>query len=287
MCADSTIHTSIIIPTRNHTQMLARLIQGLYETADSFNANLELIIVDNNSDEQEALTYLDSLASSQPAPFANIRLIRFPHKFNYSAINNLAARHSQAEYLCFLNNDMEIIHVDWLNALHKPMAMNNTGCVGAMLYYPDNTIQHAGVYLDEKNVAGHLYKNEQRGATGHTNFLLSDQTVSAVTAACLLVRRDVFEQVNGFDEAFSVAFNDVDLCLRVQQAGYRNVWTPHAQLYHHESKSRGLKHQRSWLQKRHHKKEVSRMKRLWQSQLASEPHYDLHVVDDKSDSSAA
>ncbi len=277
MHADTHIHTSIIIPTHNQGEMLKKLISGLVDTANHFTGKLELIIVDNQSDEAELLDYLKALASQDVAPFAQIKIIHYPHKFNFSAINNTAAKHSQASFLCFLNNDIEIIHQQWLTALCEPMQQATTGCVGAMLYYPDNTIQHAGVYLDPKNVAGHLYKNHPRGTAGHQDFLLTDQHVSAVTAACLLLRRSVFDEVDGYSEQFAIAFNDVDLCLKVQRAGYKNIWTPHSELYHHESKSRGQSHQRSFLKKLKHKKEVRLMKQRWHEQLANEPHWRTHV----------
>lgn len=277
MCADTNIHTSIVIPTFNQANMLKRLVEGLKDTAIAFGAPLELIIVDNNSNEAELLNYLQLIASQDSTPFARINILRYPHRFNFSAINNLAAKHSQATSLCFLNNDIEIIHPAWLTALCKPLQQADTGCVGAMLYYPDNTIQHAGVYLDRKNVAGHLYKHCPRGITGCDNFLLSEQSVSAVTAACLAVRRSVFDAVAGFDEQLAVAFNDVDFCLKVQKAGYKNIWTPHAELYHHESKSRGQSHQRNIIQKLNHKYEVRLMKFKWQQRLANEPHWASHV----------
>jgi len=284
MCAANNFHTSIIIPTRNHGQMLTRLINGLIKTAESFNQPLELIVVDNNSDERDTLDYLASMQLEPPTCFANIQVLHYPDKFNFSAINNLAASKSRAQFLCFLNNDIEVIDSSWLQALHQPMTYDKTGCVGAMLYYPDNTIQHAGVYLDKDNIAGHLYKNLPRGASGNKDFLISEQSVSAVTAACLLVSRSIFNEVSGFNESLKVAFNDVDFCLRIQQAGYKNVWTPHSQLYHHESKSRGLNHQRTWLQKINHKKEVNLMKYLWGEQLANEPHYAAHVASLRSES---
>lgn len=277
MCADTNIHTSIVIPTHNQASMLERLVEGLKDTAVAFGKPLELIIVDNNSNEAELLDYLKLLASQDSTPFAQINILRYPHRFNFSAINNLAAEHSHATSLCFLNNDIEIIHPAWLTALCQPLHQANTGCVGAMLYYPDNTIQHAGVYLDSKNVAGHLYKNCPKGISGNQDFLLSEQSVSAVTAACLAVRRSVFDAVAGFNEQLAVAFNDVDFCLKVQRAGYKNIWTPHAELYHHESKSRGQSHQRSFLQKLKHKNEVRLMRHNWQAQLANEPHWASHV----------
>ena len=265
----TTIHTSIIIPTFNQVAMLSRLVDGLRESASDFESNIELLIVDNNSTEPELVSYLKKLTSDAPTPFAAVTALKYPYKFNYSAINNLAASKAQGKYLCFMNNDVEIIHKDWLDAMLVPMQRSSTGCVGAMLYYPDDTIQHAGVFLDKNNIAGHLYKNSPRGATGDNNFLLSEQKVSAVTAACLLVSKKVFDQVNGFSEVLAVAFNDVDFCLKVQQAGFENIWTPHAELYHHESKSRGLSHERSFLQKWKHKKEVRYMKRTWRTQLAT------------------
>jgi len=277
MRADSNIHTSIVIPVHNQLGMLERLIDGLHDTAVEFDRKLELIIVDNRSNETELLSYLQHLATRSAAPFAQIKIVRYPHKFNFSAINNLAATHSNASFLCFMNNDVEIIHTSWLSAMCNPMQHKTTGCVGAMLYYPDNTIQHAGVYLDAKNIAGHLYKHSPRGATGQHGFLLSQQQVSAVTAACLLVRRTVFDHVGGYDEQFAVAFNDVDFCLRVQQAGFNNIWTPHAELYHHESKTRGQSHQRHFFQKLKHKKEARLMRQRWQDQLLNEPHWHKHV----------
>jgi len=277
MRTDLNLHTSIVIPVHNQAQMLKTLIKGLNDTAKYFSGQLELIIVDNQSDEPELLGFLQELSLQDASPFAQIQIIRFPYKFNFSAINNVAATHSNASFLCFLNNDIEIIHKEWLSALCEPMRHETTGCVGAMLYYPDNTIQHAGVYLDANNIAGHLYKNTIRGSSGHQDFLLSEQQVSAVTAACLLVRRSIFDEVDGFNEQLAVAFNDVDFCLKVQQAGYRNIWTPHAQLYHHESKSRGQSHQRSFLQKLKHRQEVHLMTQRWQMQLNSEPHWNTHV----------
>ena len=277
MRTNTPIQTSIVIPTHNQFALLKPLIAGLIDTAASYAHPLELIIVDNRSNEAELLDYLRHLAVHIETPFARVKVIRYPHKFNFAAINNTAVKHSRASFLCFLNNDIEIIDHEWLNELHVPMQYKKTGCVGAMLYYPDNTIQHAGVYLDPVNIAGHLYKNSPRRTAGRHDFLLSAQPVNAVTAACSLIRRSVFDEVGGFDEQFAVAFNDVDLCLRVQQAGYTNFWTPHAQLYHHESKSRGQSHQRTFLQRLKHNKEVRLMQQRWQEQLRCEPHWATHV----------
>lgn len=272
MTAQANIHTSIIVPTRNECAMLQQLVEGLIVTACVFTQPLELIVVDNNSDEPDSLEYLHSLENIQASPFASVQVLRYPRKFNFSAINNFAAKHSNGEFLCLLNNDVEIINSSWLSELGKPMTRSDTGCVGAMLYYPDDTIQHAGVYLDPVNIAGHLHKHLPRGESDKNNFVDSEQIVSAVTAACLLIRKSVYDEVGGLNKSLSVAFNDVDLCLKVQKAGYHNVWTPHAQLYHHESKSRGRSQQRNLLQKLNHKKEVFFMKRRWRTELNQEPH---------------
>jgi len=272
--------------------MLKRLVDGLIKTAAVSKNTLELIIVDNNSDEAELLTFLDELTQQTTSentckPFAAINILRYPHKFNYSAINNLAVKASRGEHLCFLNNDMEIISPIWLTALTDVLTQANAGCAGAMLYYPDNTIQHAGVYLDPKNIAGHLGKNEPRGSHGQNNFLLDEQIVSAVTAACMLVPRHIFDEVHGFDESLAVAFNDVDFCLKVKRAGYNNIWTPRAELYHHESKSRGLSGQRSFVQKLNHKKEVFLMKHRWRSELKDDIHHPANMTKDQPVSGGA
>lgn len=282
MPAPVNVHTSIIIPTRNECAMLQQLVEGLIVTACVFSYPLELIVVDNNSDEPDSLEYLQSLENIQASPFASVKVLRYRRKFNFSAINNVAAKHSAGEFLCLLNNDVEIINSSWLTELGKPMSQSNTGCVGAMLYYPDDTIQHAGVYLDPRKVAGHLHKHLPRGESDENNFIASEQVVSAVTAACMLIRKSVYDEVGGFNESLSVAFNDVDLCLKVQKAGYQNIWTPHAQLYHHESKSRGRSDQRNMLAKLNHKKEVFFMKRRWRTMLSQEPHSNGHETTKKS-----
>jgi GT2 family glycosyltransferase len=267
------IHTSIIVPTYNEHAMLARLIEGLRNTVTHVDYPVELIVVDNNSKDKASIEYLHTLPSQlSDAGFAHVQVLSYPHPFNYSKINNLAAKHASGEFLCFLNNDIEVFDTNWLTALHEPMQHPTAGCVGAMLYYPDFTIQHAGVFLDADKVAGHLYKDQPRGSQGINNFLTSTQSVSAVTAACMLIRQSVFKEVRGFEEDLAVAYNDVDLCLKVLSAGYTNIWTPHAELIHHESKTRGQKHQRSWLQRKRLKSEVRYMQNKWGMTLAQNHH---------------
>jgi GT2 family glycosyltransferase len=194
----------------------------------------EVLVTDNGSDDPAALEYLEEIAE-----WENIRVLPYDAPFNYSAINNFSARHARGAVLCLLNNDVEVIGREWLNELVGHALRPEIGAVGAMLYFPNDTIQHAGVYLDGV-VANHAYKGRPRGTHGQMGRALLAQNYTAVTGACLVVRRAVFEEVGGLNERdLPVAFNDVDFCLRVHTAGYRNLWTPFAELYHHESASRG------------------------------------------------
>lgn len=158
--------------------------------------------------------------------------------FNYSALNNFGAKEATGEYLLLLNNDTEVISPRWIEEMLMYAQQDRVGCVGAKLLYPDNTIQHAGIGFGFLTLAAHMHKNFPVGHPGYMGRLVYAQDVYAVTAACLMVRRSVYEQVNGLDESFAVAFNDVDFCVRVREAGYTNVFTPFAQLYHYEQEPR-------------------------------------------------
>ncbi|HEY3790050.1 MAG TPA: glycosyltransferase family 2 protein, partial [Urbifossiella sp.] len=222
---------SIIIPSKDQVALLSRCIESL---AKSSYANYEVVIVENGSQLPETHSYYREL-SKQP----HIRIIEWTRPFNYAAVNNLAAAESRGELLLFLNNDTEAINPDWLEAMVKQAVQPGVGAVGAKLYYADDTIQHAGIVVGMGGVAGHSHLFYPRQAQGYMQRLRITQNVAAVTGACLLMPRTVFESVGGFDEGFVLAFNDVDLCLSVLQAGYRVVWTPDAELYHLESKTRG------------------------------------------------
>ncbi len=234
---------SLLIPTRNGYELLALCVESIFDNTDY--PNFELVIIDNASDDPKTLAYFQTLARR-----GNVKILRYPAPFNFSAINNFAVRHSDGELIGFLNNDLEVIASEWLNELVSHALRPGNGAVGAKLYYPDGRIQHAGVILgigaprdSFTGVAGHAYVNMQGDATGQMYRAQLAQNLSAVTAACLVMRRAVFEQAGGFDEEhLQVAYNDVDLCLRIQELGYRNVWTPFAELYHHESASRGYDH---------------------------------------------
>lgn len=256
---------SIIIPTRDHVDILRQCIDSILKK--TLYLAYEIIIVDNQSELAETLDYFEELGVH-----TNIKIMQFDEPFNYSAINNFGVTHSRGEIIVLLNNDVEVISPDWLNEMVSQASRSDIGCVGAMLYYPDDTIQHAGVILGLGDVAGHAHKYMRRGSSGYFNRACAVQNYGAVTAACLAVRKSVFLEVGGLNEAnLTVAYNDVDLCLKVQATGYRNLWTPYAQLYHHESKSRGKdntpeKKARYW-------SEVAYMKKMWGSVLVNDRYH--------------
>jgi GT2 family glycosyltransferase len=225
-------HVTIIIPTRDRVDLLTRCVGSL--TGRSTYENYDILIIDNGSTEAETLAYFERLRSE---PRASI--LRIDEPFNFSRLNNQAAAAARGEVLCFLNNDTEVISPDWLEEMVSLACQEDVGAVGAMLYYPDDKMQHAGVVLGMGGVASHAHKGLARGSPGDHGRAALTQAMSAVTAACMVVRRIVFNAAGGFDETLAVAYNDVDLCLRIGSLGLRNVWTPFAELYHYESESRG------------------------------------------------
>lgn len=253
--------------------MLERALASITASLRVHPRAVELLVVDNRSDSVDSRAWLEALPDSRLAQaFVDVRVLRHDSVFNYSSINNAAAREARGDMLCFLNNDIEVIAEDWLCLLHEQAEQPDKGCIGAMLFYPDDTIQHAGVILGMEKVAGHAYKHWPRSSCVDHPYFDKPQAVSAVTAACLMIRRAVFEEVGGFDENLAVAYNDVDLCLAVQQAGYQNVWTPQAELYHHESVSRGRRN--PGRQRRlQHREEIRYMRSKWGSLLRRDPHW--------------
>ena len=226
---------SILIPSKDHTADLEKCLSSIY--AKTQWKKSEVIVIENNSTEPETFDYYEKA----PARYPGLRVVKWPGKgFNFSAINNFGRQSAQGEYLLLLNNDVEILNGDWLTELLRPCAHEGGAAIcGAMLYYPDDTIQHAGVVTGLGGYAGHSHKYRPRGGSGYLFRAATVQDFSAVTGACLLVKTSVYDEVGGLDEGFAVAFNDVDFCLRVREAGYRIAWTPYAELYHYESKSRG------------------------------------------------
>jgi GT2 family glycosyltransferase len=222
---------SILIPNRDSAAMLARCVESL---SRSSYANYELVILENNSTQDDTLTYYRQLERR-----GNVRIVPWTKPFNYAAVNNYGAVQARGDVLLFLNNDVEAINPDWLELMVKHALRPEVGVVGAKLLYADDTIQHAGIVVGMGGVAGHVHLRFPRDAEGYMHRLRVTHNCAAVTGACLMTRRAVFEQVGGFDESFVLAFNDVDLCLQIQVRGYRVIWTPEAELYHLESKTRG------------------------------------------------
>jgi GT2 family glycosyltransferase len=222
----------LIIPTRDRVDLLRHCVDSILEKTTYHS--YRVTIVDNGSVEPETLAYLESVAKDE-----RVNVLRDDCPFNYSRLNNRAAAKSNADIIGLINNDIEVITPGWLEEMVSHAIRPEIGAVGAMLYYPDDRIQHAGVILGMHGVAGHIYNGAERGHTGQMGRPGLVQNLSAVTAACLLVRREIWSLVGGLDETLTVAFNDIDFCLKVRAAGYRNLWTPFAELYHHESATRG------------------------------------------------
>jgi O-antigen biosynthesis protein len=261
---------SIIIPTRDRAELLRGAVESVLELTEY--PNYEIIVVDNGSVEPEAVAYLDHLERN----VANARLLRWPQPFNFSAINNYAVSQSGAQMVLLMNNDVEVLTPRWLTEMVAFAQQTRIGCVGAKLLYPDRTVQHAGVIAGIGGVAGHSHKYFEEGALGYFSRLKVAQNVSAVTGACLLVRREIFLEVGGLDEErLKVAFNDVDFCFRVMKAGYLNVFIPWAQLIHHESKSRGAEDTPE--KRTRFESEIRQMQRMWPDLIAHDPFYNPNL----------
>ena len=254
---------SILIPSCDHASDLRTCVESIYRR--STYPDFEIIIIENNSKEPATFRYYDQLQKEHPE---NLKVLYWQGTgFNYSALNNFGAKAATGEYLLLLNNDTEVIAPRWMEEMVMYAQQDRVGCVGAKLLYPDNTIQHAGIGFGFLTLAAHMHKNFPVGHPGYMGRLVYAQDVYAVTAACLMVRKAVYEQVGGLDESFAVAFNDVDFCVRVRKAGYTNVFTPFAQLYHYESKSRGL--DEDPVKRKRFESEVKRFQQRWAKQLAA------------------
>ena len=265
---------SVIIPNKDQVALLSRCVESL---AKSSYANYEVVIVENGSTLPETHAYYREL-TKQP----HVRVVEWAKPFNYAAVNNFAAREARGELLLFLNNDTEGINPDWMEAMVKLAVQPGVGAVGAKLYFADDTIQHAGIVVGMGGVAGHSHLAYPRGAQGYGQRLRFTQNVAAVTGACLLCPRRVFEEIGGFDEGFVLAFNDVDLCLSILKAGHRVVWTPDAELYHFESKTRGYEDTPE--KQARFKRECDLFYLKWDAFLkAGDPYYSRHFRLDRQD----
>lgn len=261
---------SILIPTRDRYDLLQTCITSIFEK--TIYPHYEIIIIDNETTCPKTLAYFEALKRYQ-----NVTVIGYHKPFNYAAINNFGVQFARGKVVALMNNDVEVISKGWLSEMVQHALRPEIGAVGAKLYYDDDTIQHAGVVLGIGGVAGHSHKRFQKNAYGYFSRLKIIQNYSAVTAACLVVRKELYESVGGLDEEdLKVAFNDVDFCLKIDKLGYRNLWTPYAELYHHESKSRGAD---DTSQKRiRFNKEVNHMKEKWQEILLNDRFYNKNLT---------
>lgn len=265
---------SLIVPTRDGYEHLKTCIDSIVHKTTY--PHFEVLVVDNQSTCALTLSYLDSLRNGTQGQ-GRVRVLSHNQAFNYSAINNEAAAQARGSVLGLVNNDVEVISPEWLTEMVSHAIRPDVGCVGAKLYYPDGTLQHAGVVLGIGGVAGHSHKYFPGSASGYFGRLRTIHNVSAVTGAVLVVRKATFEAVGMLDaQGLSVAFNDVDLCIKVRNAGYRNVWTPYAELYHHESKSRGA--DESPEKQARFARERDLMLARWGRTLQLDPFYNLHLT---------
>ncbi len=261
---------SVIVPTRDHGDDVDRCLASLF--AKTSYPDLEVIVVDNGSRDRASLATFERWRTSEP----RVRVVRYDVPFNFSAINNFAVTQASGDYLLFLNNDTEALSEGWIEALVEQVQRPSIGAAGALLLYPDGTVQHAGVIVGIGGTAGHSHKLYPAGAPGYANMLKAINNYSAVTGACLMTRRAVFEQVGGFDESLTVAFNDVDLCLKIGAAGYRIVSLPHVVLTHFESKSRG--HDVGTFKVARSLSEVRTMRERWSGILEHDPCYNRNLT---------
>lgn len=255
---------SIIIPNKDQKEILERCIESIIQKTDY--KNYEIIIVENNSTTNEIFEYYKTIEQRE-----NIRVVIWKDKFNYSAINNFGVRYANGEYLLFLNNDIEVIRENWLSEMLANVQRKEVGIVGAKLLYPDNMVQHAGVIIGMGGIAGHPLSRHPADDCGYFARGIIQQNLNAVTAACMITKKEVYEKVKGFEEKLAVAFNDIDLCLKVRKAGYLIVYDPEALLYHHESISRGKE---DTLEKRNRfEGEVDYMAKKWKDVLEKGDEY--------------
>lgn len=267
---------SIMIPNKDHIADLKKCIDAIEEKSDY--RNYEYVIIENNSTEAETFAYYEKLTAENP----KAHVVCYQGEFNYSDINNFGVSHAKGDYYWFLNNDTQIIGADCLRQLLGYCTREDVGAVGARLYYEDNTIQHAGVILGFGGIAGHAFIGSRRGENGYFSRIICAQDLSAVTAACMMVKAEVFQAVGGFTKELRVAFNDIDLCMKIREYGKRIVYNPYAQLYHFESKSRGAEDTQEKVER--FNGEIALFMQRWAKQVTQgDPYYNPNLSLDKAD----
>jgi glycosyltransferase involved in cell wall biosynthesis/LmbE family N-acetylglucosaminyl deacetylase len=270
---------TLIIPTRNGLQLIRQCVESILQKTEY--PNYEILVIDNNSDDPATLQYLHELNAD-----TRVCVIKDNRPFNFSALNNNAVKLAHGELIGLLNNDLEVISPAWLSEMIAIALQPRIGAVGAKLWYPNDTLQHGGVILGFGSIAGHAHKNISRDECGYFRRAMLSQNLSAVTAACLVIKKSIYEEVGGLDEQnLQVAFNDVDFCLRVREAGYNNVWTPYAELYHHESATRGYENTPE--KRARFAKEVQYMQQRWGDSLFHDPAYSPNLTLAREDFSFA
>ncbi len=272
---------SIVIANKDHTEDLKRCVSSIFEK--STYENFQIVIVENNSTEESVFAYYKELAENEKTA-SKVKVVTYEGKFNYSKVNNLGVKHADGEYILLLNNDTQVITVNWLEELLMYAQRKDVGAVGGKLYYGDKTIQHAGVVigLGAHRTAGHTHYKQHRENLGYMGRLCYAQNVSAVTGACLMVKKCMYEEVGGLDEQFEISLNDVDFCLKLREKGYLNVFTPFAEMYHLESISRGLDD--SGEKAERYNKESAMFREKWKEELEKgDPYYNVNFSLDRSD----
>ena len=261
---------SVLIPNKDQKDTLKQCLDSVF--SKTTYCNYEVIIIENNSQEKETWEYYEELKKRN-----NVKIVIWEFGFNYSAINNFGEKSASGEYLLFLNNDVEVINPHWMEEMLGNCQRKEVGIVGAKLYYPDDTIQHAGTIIGIGGIAGHAFLNMPRSRSGYLHKASLQMDLSAVTAACMMMKRTVFESLDGFEEALTVAFNDVDLCLRCVRAGYLVVYNPRVELYHYESKSRGSEDSEDKV--RRFQQEIEFMRTRWIDLLKQgDPYYNKNLT---------
>lgn len=260
---------SIVIPNKDEKEMLERCLDSI-RTLSTYE-NYEILIVENNSVTEEIRDYYKSLEKQ-----TNIRVIEWDRPFNYSAINNFGISQARGDYIICLNNDITVISPDWMQKLLANCQRPQVGVTGARLYFPDNTIQHAGIALGIGGVAGSLFVGMDRRRTGYMHKAVIQQNLSAVTAACMMFRKEIWEKAGGFTEELAVAFNDVDLCLKIRELGYLAVYNPDVEMYHYESRTRGPEDTEE--KRRRFQREIEYMRTHWIKYLkGGDPYYNCNL----------
>ncbi len=267
---------SIIIPTKDLGETLDKCLESIF--TKSLYPHYEVILIDNGSVEEYTNNVIEKWSIQEADRFRSYRL---DIPFNFSTLNNYAVNQAKGDYLLFLNNDTEVISPDWIDAMVEQAQRASIGAVGSLLLYSDNTIQHAGVILGVGGIANHSHRGFSSVDPGYFSYIKCLNNVSAVTGACLMCRREVFEEIGGFDETLAVAYNDVDLCLKMLNLGYKNIYLPHVILYHHESKSRG--YEDTPKKQKRLRQEIEIITHRWQKFINNDPYYNPHLSKTKCD----